>query len=265
MKDFYDKFYTAVEKSEAHRAFCEAVFGRDLAQHGFADLEQLELLKQVTRLGPARQVLDLGCGNGMIAEYLSDTTGAHITGLDYIEEAIEAARLRTAAKADRLSFQTGDLNRLELPISTFDNILSIESIYFSENYTATIGALRAALRPGGQMAFLYSYGREPWVPREEFRADTLPPRRTPLADALRANGLAFRTWDLTTRDFLLAQRRKQVLAGLKPQFETEGNMFIYENRMGDACGVCQAVKEGLHARYLYLCSVPRRAGIQRVP
>ena len=41
MKDFYEAFYTAVEHSRAHRAFCERVFGKDLCQHCFADLEQL--------------------------------------------------------------------------------------------------------------------------------------------------------------------------------------------------------------------------------
>ncbi len=81
-----------------------------------------------------------------------------------------------------------------------------------------------------------------------------PPDKTPLADALRANDLVFRTWDLTRQDYELAQRRKEVLAELKPQFEAEGAMFIYENRMGDANGISQAIEDGLHARYLYLAT-----------
>lgn len=263
MKDFYEKFYAKIEHSPAHHAFCERVFGRNLGQHGFADLEQLDLLRKVTRLGPAQHALDLGCGNGMIAEYLSDSTGAHVTGIDYIEQAIQSARERTASKIDRLSFAAGDINRLELPNRAFDIVLSIDSIYFSEDYSATIRALLETLRPGGQMAFLYSYGREPWVPREEFPAGNLSPGRTPLADALRANSLAFQTWDLTKQDYLLAQRRKEVLQDLIPQFEAEGLMFIHENRMGDALGVCQAVEEGLHARYLYRVRVPGGTGRAR--
>ncbi len=251
MKDFYAKYYAAIENSPAHHEFCERVFGRDLGQHGFADMEQLELLKQATRMGPAHSVLDLGCGDGRIAEYLSDSTGAHVAGLDYIEAAVLAAQRRTAAKSDRLAFAAGDINRLDLPGGTFDIVLSIDTMYFSEDYTATVRAMKAALRPGGQMAIFYSHGREPWVPREEFHADSLLANRTPLADALRANGLAFRTWDLTTNDYRLAQRRKEVLAELKPQFEAEGLMFIYENRMGDAQGITRAIDEGLHARYLY--------------
>jgi cyclopropane fatty-acyl-phospholipid synthase-like methyltransferase len=257
MKDFYTKFFSSIGHSPAHHAFCERAYGRDLGQHGFADMEQLDLLREAAGLGPACHALDLGCGNGLIAEYLSDVSGARITGLDFIEEAVEAARKRTQAKADRLSFLAGDINRLDLPASAFDTVLSIDTIYFSEDYAATIRALKAALRPGGGMAFLYSYGREPWVSKEKFPSENLPADKTPLADALRANGLISRTWDLTEKDYRLARRRREILEDLKPQFEAEGLMFIYENRMGDAMGVSQAVEEGLHARYLYLCSIPR--------
>jgi cyclopropane fatty-acyl-phospholipid synthase-like methyltransferase len=252
VKDFYDAYYVATEHSQAHHAFCERVFGKDLCQHGFADLEQLDLLVQVTQLGPAQRVLDLGCGNGLIAEYLSDRTGAHITGLDYIPKAISQAQGRTAAKSERLAFIVGDINRLELPEAAFDLILSIDTMYFSEDYAATLQGLKAALRPGGQMAIFFSHGPDFSSPKDEFPRETLPPDKTPLAEALRANDLTFRTWDLTRQDYELAQRRIEVLTELKPQFEAEGALFIYENRMGDAKGISQAIEEGLHARYLYL-------------
>jgi ubiquinone/menaquinone biosynthesis C-methylase UbiE len=257
MKDFYNAFYTAVEHSQAHRIFCERVFGKDLGQHGFTNLEQLELLMRVTQLGPNQHALDLGCGNGLIAEYLSDSTGAHITGLDYIPRAIHQAQQRTATKSNRLAFIVGDINQLELSKSVFDVVISIDTIYFSEDYAATLRALKAALRPGGQMAIFYSYGREPWVPVEQFSKETLPPDKTPLAEALRTNSLTFRTWDLTNQDYQLAKLRKEVLTELKSQFEAEDTLFIYENRLGDAEGIRQAIEDGLHARYLYHVQLAR--------
>lgn len=251
MQDFYTAYFAATEHSQAHHIFCERVFGQDLCQHGFASQEQLMLLLEVTQLGSSQHVLDLGCGNGMITEYLSDYTGAHFTGLDYIPQAIDQARNRTASKIDRLAFIVGDINRLELAPNAYDVILSIDSIYFSDDYIATLQELKTALRPAGQMAILYSHGREPWVPKDQFPQETLLPGKTPLAEALRANGLIFRTWDLTRQDYELAQRRKEVIAGLKQQFEAEGALFIYENRLGDAEGISQAVEDGLHSRYLY--------------
>lgn len=252
MKDFYNAFYEAIEHSEAHHLFCERVYGKDLGQHGFADMEQLELLLQVTQLRPGQHALDLGCGDGRIAEYLSDRSGAHFTGLDYIPGAIEQARQRTAAKAERLGFIVGDINHLDLPPETFDLILSVDTIYFSEDTSATLAALRKALKPGGLMAIFYSYGREPWVPAEQFPKERLPADQTPLAAALRANGLSFQTWNLTAQDYAQALRRRVALGEFKPLFEAENALFIYENRLGESNGIRQAIEEGLHARYLYL-------------
>lgn len=252
MHEFYSSYYAAVEHSAAHHVFCERVFDIDLCQHGFADRAQLDLLLDVTELHEGQHALDLGCGNGRITEYLSDRSGARITGLDYIPHAIHSAQQRTAAKADRLAFMTGDINALDLPPGDFDLVISIDTMYFSTDYAATIGALKASLRPGGRMAFLFSHGWEPWVPKETFPKDTLPPECTPLAVSLAANGLTFRARDLTQADYALAVRRKAVLADLKAQFEVEGLGFIYENRAGDAGGIMQAIEAGLHARYLYL-------------
>ena len=87
MKDFYEKYYTAMKSSAAHAEFCERVFGKNLCQHGFADMAQLDLLLEVTGLRPGQRALDLGCGNGLITEYLSDESGAHITGLEAFQAA----------------------------------------------------------------------------------------------------------------------------------------------------------------------------------
>lgn len=251
MKDFYEKYYARVDASKAHAAFCEKVFGMNLCQHGFADLYQLRLLIQTTGIESTDRVIDIGSGNGRIAEYLSNQTRAHFTGLDYIPEAIRKARQRTLAKGGRLAFIEGDINFLDLPLSEYDVVLSIDSIYFSTNYQTTISKLKEALRPGGRMGFLYSYGREPWVPKDQFPKEMLPPDRTPLAHALTANGLRYTAIDLTDKDYELAKTRKRVLSELREQFVEEDIMFIYENRMGDAEGIINAIEDGLHKRFLY--------------
>jgi ubiquinone/menaquinone biosynthesis C-methylase UbiE len=251
MRDFYERYYDTVQRSRAHALFCKRVFGRNLCQHGFADMAQIEAVLALTNLGPANCALDLGCGNGMIAEYLSDRTGAHITGLDYVPGAIHQAQQRTAAKAYRLQFVGGDINALDLPPQAFETILSIDTIYFSDDYGATIGRLKAALQPGGQMAFLYTHGWEPWTPVESFDKATLAPDATPLARALHAHGLPYETRDFTADDLHLARQRQEVLVELKPQFAAEDIMFIWENRMGDAQGIARAVEMGLQRRYLY--------------
>jgi SAM-dependent methyltransferase len=250
MREFYERFYAQVPSSPVHALFCERAFGLDLGQHGFADLAQLDALVEAVDACASQQVLDLGCGDGRISEYLSDRTGAYLTGLDYIPEAIRLARERTADKADRLAFLVGDLNALDLPAHHFDVVLSIDTIYFSQDYTRTMGQLAAALRPGGQMAFLYSYGWEPPAPPEAFDAATLAPEQTPLAEALRANGLGFYARDWTAADCRLARSRRQILEELEPRFRAEGLGFVYENRMAEARGIARGCDLGLHRRYL---------------
>jgi len=222
MHEFYERFCALVPSSPVHALFCQRAFGLDLGQHGFADLAQLDALVEATDMHAGQQVLDLGCGHGRMAEYLSDRTGAHVTGLDYIPEAIRLARERITAKADRMAFVVGDLNTLDLPARHFDVILSIDTIYFSQDYAPTIGQLAAALRPGGRMAFLYSHGWEPPAPPEEFDTATLAPDRTPVAEALRANGLEFHTQDWTAADCRPTRTGRQILEGLEPQFRAEG-------------------------------------------
>jgi cyclopropane fatty-acyl-phospholipid synthase-like methyltransferase len=254
MLDFYSDFYRAVQTSTAHASFCQRVFGLDLCQHGFADVGQLDALLAAASVRPNHRMLDIGCGNGLITEYLAERSGACVTGLDLVPEAIRQARERTYSKADQLAFCVGDINGLQLPPNCYDVIASIDSIYFSQNYTATIAALKQALRAGGRLAIYYSFGREPWVPAAEFPAARLPAYKTPLAEALKANSLSFVTLDFTADDYRLAVLRKAALAALRSQFEAEGNLFLYENRLGDAVGVTQAIQEGLHRRYLYIAT-----------
>lgn len=255
MRDFYERFYAVVNQSQAHARFCERAFGRNLCQHGFADMGQLDALIAAMQPTPQHHLLDLGCGNGMIAEYISDVTGAHVTGLDYIPAAIAQAQARTAAKADRLVFQVGDINALDLPVATYDAILAIDAIYFSNDYEATIRQLVAALCPGGHLAFFYAHGILPGVVVADFQPETLAPGCTPLAAALQANGLTFTTTDFTDEEYRLAQLRKTVLTELDPAFAAEDIRFLFENRMGEAQGISRAIERGLHRRYLYLCHI----------
>ncbi len=250
MRDFYERFYAQVPDSPVHALFCERAFGLDLGQHGFADLAQLDAVVQAAELGPGKRALDLGCGDGRIAEYVSDRTGAHVTGLDYVPQAIRLARQRTTAKAGHLSFLVGDLNAMDLPARAFDAILSIDTIYFSQDLARTLGQMAAALRPGGRLVFLYSYGWEPGADPEAFDAATLQPERTPLAEALRANGLEFHTQDWTAADCRLARSRRQILEELEPHFQAEELDFVYQNRMGEARGIARGCDLGLHRRYL---------------
>jgi ubiquinone/menaquinone biosynthesis C-methylase UbiE len=245
---WYNAYYEATLTSRAYSTFCERVFGRDFSQHGFSDMAQLDKLLEVTALGPENRALDVGCGNGAMAEYISDVTGAHVTGIDYIPEAIRQARERTQSKRRRLAFEVGDIGRLDLPPRSFDTLISIDTLYFTD-LDETIGQMKGVLAPGGQMGIFYSHRLS--TPTETFSRDTLPPDRTPLARALQAHGLGYQVWDFTAEDYVHARLKKRVVEELRADLEAEGNLFLYKSRHGEAVGVMKAIEANAHARYLY--------------
>jgi SAM-dependent methyltransferase len=246
---WYSDFYRATHNSPANSEYCRRVFGADLCQDGFMDMDGLHQLIEVTGLHSGEDALDLGCGNGQIAEFISDRTGAHLFGMDYIPEAIRQAQQRTAAKRDRLAFRVGNMDEIPYPPASFDVILSVDTLYMPNDLTATLRQLKAALRSGGRMGIFYSFAL--W---EDLTAgkENLLPGNTPLGVALNEAGFSFQTWDFTDADYQHAQRKLEVIEELRPAFEREGSAFLVENRLATAKGVIGAVEAGTHKRYLYL-------------
>lgn len=73
-------------------------------------------------------VLEVGCGNGFNCSWLAQAfPDCKITGIDYIPEMIEAARLRQAEDgidAARLTYQVGNALELDNVTTTFDVIFT---------------------------------------------------------------------------------------------------------------------------------------------
>jgi SAM-dependent methyltransferase len=251
MFDFYTRFYQAVAASAANAKYCERVYGRNLCQHGFADLPHLDHLIRVSGIAAGCRVLDLGCGNGMIAEYIADRTSAHVTGIDFIERAILDAQARTAGKRDRLTFRVMDMSRLDFPEASFDVALSIDALYFTDIYD-TLRPVIPMLRPGGRLAAFFDQSCGPDKLPESYPRELTLPDGTELAQALQRLGVPYQTWDYTEQMLAHLRRRRPVLQDLKAQFEAEGNQFLYDSHLGEATGIERAYANGAGRRYLYV-------------
>ncbi len=252
---FYDEFYYAAERSAAHSEFCRQVYGLDLCQHGTADMQQLGHLTALLRNHGASRIVDLGCGNGMISEYLGDVLGASVVGVDFSPPTIARANARVSEKGGRVRFVVGDISDIcsgsgpsdtvqsdgeGLGTGRFDAAVAIDSLYFVPDLRRAIGSIRRLIEPSGRLYAFWHFGLRPDGSRES-------PENSPLAKALGESGLTYIVVDLTAQNQAHWMLKKQVLLRLKDRFMSEGNMFLYNNRMDECEGT-------LHewSRYLYV-------------
>ncbi len=245
---YYQKFYPAARSSVAHSKLCERVFGEDLCQEGQADMASLKHLMELLDIKPGEKVLDLGCGAGIIAEYVSDQTGASVAGLDYAATAIAEAASRTKHKRDRLSFKQGNFNALDYPEGSFDAIVSLDTLYWASDLEATLSALKRALKPGGRIGIFMNHHIGDGDP-----PDLLAAQHSQLAKAIAKVGLPLQTFDYTKEIGEFWRRNFAAATELKKEFEAEGNGFIADSLIRESKeDYLPDVEAGRIARYLFL-------------
>jgi SAM-dependent methyltransferase len=112
-------------------------------------------------LAPSQNVLELGCGNGADAAFLS-RRGHTVIATDFSEYAIETAR--KIYQNSNLVFQAKDLRHpLDFDSSTFNVVYARLSLhYFSDALTrAIVCEVGRVLVPGGQFLFMCKSTRDP--------------------------------------------------------------------------------------------------------
>jgi ubiquinone/menaquinone biosynthesis C-methylase UbiE len=216
-------------------------------------MEQLDTLIEKLKLKPGEVALDLGCGNGRIAEYISDFTGAKVIGLDFAAELIGEAQCCTVDKRNRLDYVVGNMDELLFEEKSFDAIISIDTLYFVENIGLTVRKLKSLLRPStGRLAIFYDQTCEPSESRE-----VLLPQNTKVGVALTSSGLAFDTVDYTDSSKGIWIREIEAAENLKEMFEKEGNADIYADRAQDAKRTLETIESGRQVRNFYFARLKK--------
>ncbi len=248
---YYQHYYPAAQASIAHSRLCEQVFGQDLTQDGQADMDSINDLIAHLGIGENDKVLDLGCGAGGISEYISDETGAHVTGLDYAATAIETAANRTSGKQDRLAFVQGDMNALDFVDCAFDKLVSIDTIYWVADIDEALASISRLIKPGGRMGIFIVNS-----PLMDDSPGAYEPNGNWIAIALRKLGLEYDVYDYTESFLNFWPKLKKVALELRDDFVTEGNEVIFDSFMLDADkDYLPAAEAGKLRRYLYIVSV----------
>ncbi len=248
---YYQHYYPAAQASNAHSNLCERVFGKNLTQDGQVDMDSLHDMSTILDVNENDRVLDLGCGAGGVSEYISDLSGAHVTGLDYAESAIATALGRTTSKRDRLDFVHGDMNALEFPEKSFDKIISLDTIYWVADIDTAVASLVQLIKPSGRLALFVSV-----TPEFEDGPDSYEPDSTWIALSLSRLGLEYNVYDYTARFLNFWPRLKKTALELRDDFVAEGNEVIFDSFMLDADeDYLPAAEAGKLRRYLYVIDV----------
>lgn len=242
----YSAIMVASELSVTSQKFCEQVYGLNLCQFNTMSMTQLDTLLKIMNFREGDHIVDLGCGVGLVSEYISDVTGASVLGVDFAAGAIERAQERTRPKMSRLSYQIMDMDELSLPERSFRGVISIDALHIVTDLRRVIQSAKMCLQENGRMGILYSVTLSAGEP-----AKKLEPDQTPLAKVLRECGLNFQTWDFTQDERGIWENILLVAEELRQEYEAEGKLYLYETTISDARPMLDAIKTGMRSRYLY--------------
>lgn len=100
-----------------------------------------------------RQVLDVGCGGGILAESMA-AVGARVTGIDLSDKALGVARLHGLETGIRVDYRLVAAEALaaESP-NHFDAVTCMELLEHVPDPAATVAACATLVRPGGTVVF----------------------------------------------------------------------------------------------------------------
>ena len=134
----------------------------DAAAHRFWDLDGE--FKPLHKLNPVRaryvqerctlersQVLDVGCGGGLLAETLA-RAGAHVTAIDLAPSMVETARLHALEAGLTIDYRVDDAERLlNTQAGKYDVVTCMEMLEHVPDPAASMTVLGKLVRPGGDL------------------------------------------------------------------------------------------------------------------
>ncbi|WP_327372922.1 methyltransferase domain-containing protein [Streptomyces sp. NBC_01216] len=127
-------------------------------------------LRLADRLGlaPGMRVLDVASGRGTTALLLADRYQVRADGVDYAPTGVALAReaAEAAGLADRVSFTTGDAERLPYGDAVFDAVVCECSLCVFPDKARAAGEFARVLKPGGRVGVTDVIARPDRLPPE---------------------------------------------------------------------------------------------------
>lgn len=99
-----------------------------------------------------KDVLDLGCAGGFMAEALDDR-GARVTGIDPAKDAIAAASAHADLTGREIRYDVGVGEALPYADASFDAVVCVDVLEHVQSLPQVIAEVTRVLRPGGLFLF----------------------------------------------------------------------------------------------------------------
>ena len=126
------------------------------AKLGFVGNQDLfeTMLAADSRLSRGQTALELGSGRGRITCHVASLTGAHVTGLNIVEDQLENARrfARANGLSDQCDFVEHNFNVFPFPFpdESFDAVYNVGAIMgLATDLDSVLREATRLLRPGG--------------------------------------------------------------------------------------------------------------------
>jgi 2-polyprenyl-6-hydroxyphenyl methylase/3-demethylubiquinone-9 3-methyltransferase len=113
---------------------------------------RLDYINRLAQL-PGKSVLDVGCGGGILSESMAGI-GAHVTGIDLGDKALQVAKLHLLESGKQVTYRKIAVEELatEQPAS-FDVVTCMEMLEHVPDPQSVIRACSQLVKPGGHVFF----------------------------------------------------------------------------------------------------------------
>jgi ubiquinone/menaquinone biosynthesis C-methylase UbiE len=144
---------------------------KDFDQDHYGGVHVVDVLADKAGIRREHHVLDVCSGMGGPARWIAYRRGCRVTGLDFTESRVEAAkRLTRRVRLDHLvDFVCGDATAMLLPDARYDVVIGQESWLHIPDKEALIQQCARVVKPAGTIAFTDIIVRAPLTPDEEER------------------------------------------------------------------------------------------------
>jgi len=167
--DFYDTFL----KEESLKAYTCGFYDSEECDLNRAQHNKADIIIDKMGLTPGMKIADIGCGWGMIADYIATKTGCRVTGINISDEQIKHAQ--NTYSPDKVVVLREDYRNLLDPkyAGMFDRVYSIGMLEHvrHENLATYFQMIKHILKPGGK-ALIHTIVTFTNTPKESVNAGT---------------------------------------------------------------------------------------------